>query len=113
MINHQILRLITGAHQKAPVEMLYLETAELPIKSVITVRRLLFLQTILKRNTKELTRRIYSAMKEDPIEGDWIFKVQEDFRSLGTSLENEEDNLIKLTKRQFKKYLKEKITTLV
>ena len=32
MIDHQILRLITGAHQKAPVEMLYLEKAELLIK---------------------------------------------------------------------------------
>ena len=43
VVDHQILRLITGAHQKAPVEMLYLETVELPIKSLITVRRLLYL----------------------------------------------------------------------
>ena len=63
VIEHQILRLITGAHAKAPVEMLYLETAELPIKSVIIVRRLLYTQTILKRYKKELTSKVYLSMK--------------------------------------------------
>ena len=46
VLDHQILRLITGAQAKSPVEMLYLETAELPIKDVISVRRLLYLHTI-------------------------------------------------------------------
>ena len=41
VIDHQILRLITGAQAKSPVEMLYLETAELPVESVISVRRLM------------------------------------------------------------------------
>ena len=41
VIDHNILRLITGAQAKVPSEMLYLETAQLPIINVITVRRLL------------------------------------------------------------------------
>ena len=109
VIDHQILRLITGAHAKAPVEMLYLETAELPIKSVIIVRRLLYLQTILKRHKEELTSKVYFAMKEEPLKGDWITKVKEDFLSLGTSLEKEEDKIIKCQKNNSKINIKENI----
>ena len=50
VIDNQILRIITGAQQKTPTEMLFLETAELPIKYVITVSRLLYLHTILRRH---------------------------------------------------------------
>ena len=72
VIDHQILRLITGAQAKSPVEMLYLETAELPVKSVISVRRLMYLQTVLKRHKEELIYRVYSAMEEKTYKGDWI-----------------------------------------
>ena len=110
VIDHQILRLITGAHEKAPVEMMYLKTAELTIKNVITVRRLLYLQTILRRNKKELISKVHCAMKENPIKGDWILKVLEDLTSLGTSLDKEEENIIEMTKDCFKRNLKEDIT---
>ena len=73
--DHDILRAITGAQAKVPTEMLYLETAEVPVKSVIIVRRLLYLQTILQGHKSELTRQIYKAMKEDPIKDDWIHLV--------------------------------------
>ena len=63
VIDHQILHVITGAQAKVPTEMLYLETAQIPIKSVISARRLLYLHNILKRFHK----KIYSAMKEDPL----------------------------------------------
>ena len=70
VLDHQILRLITGAKAKSPVEMLYLETAELPIKDVISVRRLLYLHTSLKRQDIEFTRKVYSAMRSHPCKGD-------------------------------------------
>ena len=48
-------------------------------------------------------------MKEHPIKGDWIIKVQEDWVSLGTSLDKEEENVIQMSKKFFKIYLKENI----
>ena len=56
VLDHKVLRIITGAHAKVPCEMLYLETAELDILSVITVRRLMFWYNIVRRDTKELLR---------------------------------------------------------
>ena len=41
VIDHQILRLVPEAQANSLVEMLYLERAELPVKSVISVRKLM------------------------------------------------------------------------
>ena len=48
-------------------------------------------------------------MKEHPIKGDWILKVQEDLTSLGTSLDKEEENIFNMTKECFKRNLKEDV----
>merc|ERR1719319_1363010 len=50
VLDHKILRMITGAHSKIPSEMLYLETGELDISSVISVRRLSYWHNILRRH---------------------------------------------------------------
>ena len=70
MTDHQILQTITGAQAKVPTNMLFLETAQITIKSVISARRLLYLHTIITRHKTELTRQIYSAMKEAPLKDD-------------------------------------------
>ena len=69
VIDHSILRLITGAQSKVPTEMLYLELGQIPKKSVIAVRRILYLHNILKRHESELIRRVYCAMKIKPQKG--------------------------------------------
>ena len=49
ILDRKILKSILGSHRKAHSEMLFLETACLPLEYVITARRLLYLQTILHR----------------------------------------------------------------
>ena len=46
LVDHQLLRTILGAHSKTPTEFLYLETGTLPVKYVITSRRLNYLKHI-------------------------------------------------------------------
>ena len=75
---HKIMRLIVGAQSKVPTEMFYLETSETQIKDAISVRRLKYLQTILKRHKDEITNRIYSAMKYQSFKDDWIELVMLD-----------------------------------
>ena len=72
VIDQKIIRLILVAKEKVTVEMLYLETTEIPIKRVIAVRRLLYLHTLLWRHKKEITRKINSKMKEEPYKENWI-----------------------------------------
>ena len=92
---------------KVPTEMLYLETSQVPIKSVIIVRRLLYLQTILQRHESELTRQIYDAMKEEPLKDDWIHLVNKDMVDINLNLSD--DQISKLSKREFKIIVKSKM----
>ena len=51
-------------------------------------RRLIYLQTILKRHESELTRRVYMCQKANPLPGDWCLKVKEDFELIGLNIED-------------------------
>ena len=90
-----------------PTEMLYLETGELDIPNVISVRRLLYWQNVICRKKGELINQIYSAMKDNPIKGDWIHLVVDDLKKINMSLENEK-HVQKMTKKEFKDIIMEK-----
>ena len=111
VIDHKILRAITGAHPKTPNEMLYLETGELDIPNVIRVRRLLYWQNIVSRHENELLRKIYEAMKESPLKGDWINMVREDLNKIGMELKHEEQ-VKQMTRKEFKDIVKDKVKKL-
>ena len=104
-VDHQLLRTILSAHSKTPTEMLYLETGALPVKSVMTSRRLNYLKQIHMKEEHELVKRIFQAQKDDPKRGDWWLQVKEDMQNYNV----DEDALKTKTKSQAKNYIKEKI----
>ena len=106
-IDHCVLKLITGSHAKAPTEQLYLETASISVTQIISVRRMIYLQTIIQRTEGELIRNIYEAMKADPLPGDWYKLVQEDFKLVNLDLN--EDQILNMNPTQYKSIIKEKM----
>ena len=106
-IDHLILRKILGAHSKSPVEMLYLETSSLPIPYIISSRRAIYLQTILKRSDQELTKKVYVAMKNDPNKGDWSELVWQDMQSMQINIQ--EKDITNMNETEYKKFIKSKI----
>ena len=86
-LDENLLRCLLGAHSKTPLEMLYLESGATPIRFVLANRRLNYLQTILKREDEELTKRVLKAQIESPLPGDFIKLVQEDGNKLGVPLD--------------------------
>ena len=100
--------MITGAHAKAPSEMLYLETGEMEIPSVMSVRRLMYWHNIIRRHKKELISQVYHAMKNNPMKGDWIHLVESDLQKINMKLEHE-NQVAQLKKETFKKIIKAKI----
>ena len=82
-IDESLLRFLLNSHSKAPLEALYLESGAIPIKFIISSRRLNFLQTIMKRDEEELTKRVLLAQINDPTEGDFGELVKKDFQSIG------------------------------
>ena len=69
--------------------MLHLETGAIPLSNVIAVRRLLYLQYILKKNKNKIVRKVYTAQKENPTKGDWTNIVEEDKMKYNVNISDE------------------------
>ena len=102
-VDEHLLRALVNGHSKTPLEFLYLESGAIPIRFILACRRMTYLQTILKRNENELTKRIFKAQKENPTKGDFYCQVLKDFELIG-----EEEVAIK-SKTIHKNNIKQKI----
>ena len=85
-MDHILLREILGAQAKVPIEQLYLETATLPVDKIISMRRMIYLQTILQREEGELIRKIFLEMRSDPEKDDWCELVKSDFENINLKM---------------------------
>lgn len=107
VIDHYLIRSLFHAHSKVPVEHLFLETSALPIPYVISARRLIYLQTILKRSERELTRRVYEAQKQKTGKGDWIQLIRDDMDMIKCNLRD--DEVRDMPTNTYKLYIKQKV----
>ena len=81
-VDEFLLRALLQAHPKIPLEFLYLETGAVRIKHIISSRRMIYLQTLLKRDDEEITKRILREQERNPCAGDYIMLVKDDFTRL-------------------------------
>ena len=106
-VDEHLLRCIVGAQAKTPLEFLYLESGVMPLRYIIASRRMMFQQTILKRNEDELTKKIYKAQKNNPIEGDFYNLVKADWEMMGEEMN--EKYISTTSKDALKRHIKERI----
>ena len=85
-VDEHLLRSIVNGHAKTPLEFIYLETGALPIRFIIASRRMMYLQTILKRPDNELIKRIFKAQAEEPCQGDFVKLIETDFATINENL---------------------------
>ena len=71
-VDEHLLRFLLGSHRKCAIEMLYLETGIWPLRFTIIQRRIMYLQTNLKRTDDELTKQVLLAQMADPCRGDFV-----------------------------------------
>ena len=74
---------------------------------MIGVRRLIYLQNILKKHDKEIVKKVYVAQKKAPCTGDWVILVEED--RLKYNIEYSDKQIAELSYDEFKKYVKKKV----
>ena len=82
-VDEMLLRSLLGSHPKTPLEFLYLETGSLPLEFIISIRRMIYLKTLLMRNEEELTKRILEEQQKNPTPGDFVELVENDFMKIG------------------------------
>ena len=86
-VDEMLLRFLLNSQSKAPLEVLYLESGALPVRHIISSRRMNYFQTVIKRDEEELTRRILEAQINDPTDGDFIQLVKNDFQMAGINFD--------------------------
>ena len=99
-----LLRGLVSSYSKVPLEFLFLETGCVPVSYIHACRRLVYLQTILKKDPAELLSRVYFAQKADSLPGDYCRLVaadQEKYEICRT-----EDEVRNMSSRLFRNYLK-------
>ena len=109
ILDRKILRCILGAHSKSPCEMLYLETNLIQIPDIVSTRRLMYYQNILKRQSDEIVKKVFLAQQKNPCKGDWIELVMDDMQKYNINLS--EEKIIAMSEEDFKilvrKHIKE------
>ena len=106
-VDESLLRGIMKSHSKIPLEALYLETGSLPVRFILTSRRLMYLHSILQKNKEELVRKIYDVQKKDSSPGDFIELINEDKARINLSMNDEE--IKQLKKAKFRSIVRNKI----
>ena len=106
-VDEHLLRSLVKGHSKVPLEFLFLETGAIPIRFLVSSRRMNFLQTILKREDGELTKRIYKAQADNPTSGDFVELVKEDFKMI--DVEYDEGKITNMSREAYKHLIKGKI----
>ena len=102
-----LLRYITGAQAKVQSEFLYLETGVIPLKQIISSRRLMYLKNILNKTPDELVRRVYEEQKVQPVKGDWSELVKSDIEEFVLNMD--ENAIANISISEYKRIVKAKI----
>ena len=106
-VDQALLRGLVNGHAKVGIPSLYLELGQEQIRYILAARRIMYLQTLLKRENTELTNKILRAQQADPTEGDFCLLVEEDVKMI--KLEKSEGEMITMTKEQLKRIVKKKV----
>ena len=95
-----LMRKIFSSHPKVNKISFYIETAKLPLRYIISKRRLMYHHHILTRNLEELIRKVYQAQKENPCIKDWALIVNEEKLKYNIFLSDEQ--ISTMSKRKYK-----------
>ena len=107
VVDEHLLRSLVQGHSKLPLEFLYLEAGAIPIRFMLSSRRLMYLQMILKREDDELVKRIFTAQKSNPCPGDFTELIKKDFEVIKEDYN--ERKVQNMSKNEYKKHVKSRI----
>ena len=106
-VDEYLLRSLAKGHSKLPVEFLYLEAGAIPVRFLISCRRILYLWTILQRDDNELVKRVFRAQQDEVLPGDFVQLVQADLKLIGA--ETNEMHIQQMSREIFKNEIKKKV----
>ena len=107
VIDRILLRQNLNAHSKTGLEWIYADTGKFNLRSLIKIRRLMYLWHILSRDESELINRIYRTQNISSNVGDWLNILSADKLELGITVTDKE--IQGVSKNVFKNVVKKKL----
>ena len=105
--DNDLMRKIFNAHSKTGTELFFLEAGKIPIRFMISKRRLMYLWHILKQDGKELIKKIYNVQKVKFTKGDWYEMIQNEKKKYQINLED--DEISEMSNTKFKNIIEKKV----
>ena len=99
-VDNILLRKFLEVGQSVPTAFLHLELGTLPLRFIIKIRRILYLQLVLQEDEKSLLFKFLNAQMEEPQKGDWWLTVKKDIEQLNLNLSLHE--IKSMSKESFK-----------
>ena len=84
-----------------------MELSALPITYVLSVRRMLFLQIILKRHDDEITKKVYLCQKSNLLPCDLCQLIAKDIDKMDIHISD--DHIAQMHESEYKKLIKRKV----
>ena len=107
-VDLMLLKKVLNAHSMTAKEAFFLEAGIIPIKYVISKRRLLYLWNIMQKEDNELLKRFYLAQKLHRTKNDWAEIIEKDKKDFGIELTDEE--ISKMKESKFKRIVNIAVT---
>ena len=107
-IDLMLLKKVLNAHSMTAKEAFFLEAGLMPIKYVISKRRLMYLWNILHREDKELLKRFYLAQQVVKTKNDWAELVESDKSEMDINLSD--SDIAKMKESKFKSIVDKAVT---
>ena len=93
-VDESLLKGLLKAHSKTPQEFLHLETGTIPLRWIMTQRRINYMKHIVSRNDDELIKKVFLAQKETPTQGDFVKLIEKYLEELHITYEDVITNTI-------------------
>ena len=103
-IDFSFFHQLFNSHSKTPKEVYLIESGKIPIRILISMRRIMFWWHILNVKKTDMLYKVYNAQTLSPVEGDWVNLLAADKKSFKLSLSDEEVKTI--SKSRMKTYVK-------
>ena len=107
IVDKILLRHLLNAHSKTGLEWIFADTGKLNLRSLLQIRRLMYLWHLLSREESEMISRVYNTQKVSHSVGDWVRLVEGDKTELGITLTDRD--IQGVSKNVFNNFVKKKV----
>ena len=106
-VDFSLLRSLADRHSKTSKAFVLLEFGVLKVRHLIMIRRLMYHHHLVTRSNQELIKKVYLKQKENSLKCDWYRTLDEDFKFIGETINDDQISLI--PKCAYKKSIKQKV----